>query len=176
MSSIDRLVKLIPPPKKPVEVGGKKDWAQQVKQLGAKLPSDYKAFIDRYGSGEFAHFFIVYNPFSETVNLLEKFKSHGKNYAESHDSDPENYPLAVFPEVPGILPWGHDTNGHTYFWLVKDKKKPDEWTVVWGRGGRSRLSRNTTSRSANICWASSRAKLTRWPGTIRMMTASSSSL
>ena len=101
---------------------------------GAKLPSDYKAFIDRYGSGEFARFFIVYNPFSETVNLLEKFKSHGKNYAESHDSDPENYPLAVFPEVPGIIPWGHDTNGHTYFWFVKDKKKPDEWTVVWDEG------------------------------------------
>ena len=134
MSSIDAIVKLVPPPVKPVEVGGKKNWARVEKQLGAKLPSDYKAFIDRYGSGEFAGFYVVYNPFSRTVNLLEKFESHGKNYAESHDSDPENCPLAVFPEVPGILPWGHDTNGHTYFWFVKDKKKPDEWTVVWDEG------------------------------------------
>ena len=37
----------------------------------------------------------------------------------------------MFPETPGLIPWGCDSNGHTYFWLVENPKKPDDWTVVW---------------------------------------------
>jgi SMI1-KNR4 cell-wall/Ankyrin repeats (3 copies) len=132
--SIEKLVKLVPPPKEPVELGTKKDWSRAEKTLGVKLPSDYKEFIDRYGSGEFAGFFLVFNPFSKTINLLDKFETLGASYRDSHDSDPDNFPLAMFPEVPGMIPWGHDTNGHTYFWLVKNKKTPDEWTIVWDEG------------------------------------------
>ncbi|HEX3315461.1 MAG TPA: ankyrin repeat domain-containing protein [Gemmataceae bacterium] len=134
--SIEKLVKLVPPPKDPVELGAKKDWARAEKTLGVKLPSDFKEFIDRYGSGEFAGFYIVYNPFSasDASNLLARFESLGGQYRERHEDDPDNFPLDMFPQVPGMVPWGHDTNGHTYFWLVKNKKTPDEWTIVWDEG------------------------------------------
>ena len=29
-----------------------------------------------------------------------------------------------------MIPWGNDSNGNTYYWLVKPKTKPDDWTVV----------------------------------------------
>jgi len=37
-----------------------------------------------------------------------------------------NSPL--FPESPGLLPWGSDANGHLYCWWTKGK--PDKWSIV----------------------------------------------
>lgn len=130
--SLDELCKLIPPPAEPFEIGNKTKWSKVEKSLGTKLPSDYKDLVDNYGSGAMGGFYNILNPFGaeSAGNLLHRFKTYSKTLAEQHDSDPENWPYAPFPQVPGLIPWGNDSNGNTYYWLVKPKTKPDDWTVV----------------------------------------------
>ena len=62
--SIADLMKLVPPPAKPFEVGTLAEWAKVEAELGTQLPQDYRDFVFAYGSGLFAGLYRVYNPFS----------------------------------------------------------------------------------------------------------------
>ena len=62
--SLATINSLVPPPESPVEVGTKAGWKEVEMKLGLKLPADYRKFIDTYGSGLFADFYIIYNPFA----------------------------------------------------------------------------------------------------------------
>ena len=128
--SLDKLRRLIPPPANPADVGTRTQWTAIEKDLGTQLPEDYKSFIDQYGSGEFAGFYVVYNPFSADPNgnLVDGFHRLSKQYAQDHEVDPDRYPFAFFPDKPGLIPWGHDTNGNYYFWLAEGD--PETWVVV----------------------------------------------
>jgi hypothetical protein len=136
---LQRLIKLVTPPERAYETGSKSEWARVEKQLGAPLPADYKEFIGRYGSGLFAGLYYVFNPFSasSSFNLFDQLKELGEYYQQEHAGDEDEYPYDVFPKKPGLLPWGHDNEGNTYFWLVKPKAKPDDWPVIFfePRGG-----------------------------------------
>ncbi|HEX3315148.1 MAG TPA: SMI1/KNR4 family protein, partial [Gemmataceae bacterium] len=135
--SIEKLVKLVPPPMDPVEAPTAKDWSRTEKYLGPKLPSDFKEFVGRFGSGTLAGFFSIFNPCAsdKSINLIERFNEGGANYDERHAESPDRFPYASFPDKPGLLPWGGDTNGNAYFWLVKAKVKPDAWTIVCDEAG-----------------------------------------
>ena len=132
-----KLFDLVPPPKEPVEAPTAKDWSRTEKYLGPKLPSDFKEFVGRYGSGTLAGLYSIFNPCAsdKSVNLIERFNEGGANYDERHAESPERFPYGWFPEKPGLIPWGGDTNGNAYFWLVKAKAKPDSWTVVCDEAG-----------------------------------------
>lgn len=125
--SLPKLKKLVRPPKNPVNTGTPKFWADYEKKIGTALPSDYKQFIDTYGSGDFAQFYSIFNPF-ESEAVLSQMDEIKQDYREGHDDNEERYPFPVFPEPGGILPWGVDTNGNDYFWLTKGG--PDDWTVL----------------------------------------------
>ena len=66
---IKELLKLVPPPDHPVETAAASDWSRIEKEFGAKLPKDYKQFIDQYGTGEFANFFCIFNPFTAAAAI-----------------------------------------------------------------------------------------------------------
>jgi ankyrin repeat protein len=132
--SLKKLLKLVPPPESPMEVGSKSDWSRVERELGTALPSDYKQFVDRYGSGTFAKIFYIFNPFSTWTdyNLLEQLKQLRPYYEQEHQNDPSDYPYEVFPKRPGLLPWGHDTEGNEYLWLVgPPRTKADDWPVIF---------------------------------------------
>ena len=102
------------------------------KQLGTKLPGDYKAFVAAYGAGSFGNFYFVYTPSSPGLSddLVERLTSKAEIYRQIRDdSDEDDFPFPVFPEAGGLLAWGNDSNGNDYFWLTKGKN-PDKWTVV----------------------------------------------
>jgi hypothetical protein len=124
--SLSRLLRIVPPPHTPLEVGSEEDWSQIEAELGTRLPADYKEFIRCYGTGHFAGFYSVYNPFSlnKHVNLLEQVRTLGKTYSEYRF---EPCPLP-FPSPGGILPWAGDDNGNYYFWTTGGA--PDHWTVA----------------------------------------------
>ena len=99
-------------------------------KLGLKLPADYRKFIDTYGSGLFADFYMVYNPFasSELINLIVCVNRVCGYNRTSQTSNPSRFPYPYFPEPNGLLPWGRDENGNDYFWLRKGS--PATWQVV----------------------------------------------
>ena len=60
---LSRLFDLSPPPAHPIATsGGKNDWVSVERAIGTALPGDYKAIIDRYGSGDFLDLLILLNP------------------------------------------------------------------------------------------------------------------
>src|SRR4051812_28841024 len=102
------LTSLIPPPSNTVEGGPDLEWPKIEKKLKTPLPADYKSFIETYGTGTFAEFYFVFNPFSKTAtrNLLEMAKNLRGQYTEQHKEDPNEYPYPSFPAKGGLLPWG----------------------------------------------------------------------
>src|SRR6266404_2309328 len=119
MSMAD-LKKLVTPPAKPFEVGTLSQWQKYEQKLGTRLPDDYRKFVFAYGSGLFAGFYRVYNPFaaSEYIALLSQVERVCGYNRESQRSFPKRFPYPYFPELGGLLPWGNDENGNDYFWLT----------------------------------------------------------
>src|SRR5215216_143821 len=69
---LERLRELLPPPADPVEPGRPDGWAAVEATLGTRLPADFKAFTERYGSGTVDDFLYLFNPFAagQDGNLL----------------------------------------------------------------------------------------------------------
>ena len=65
-----QLFALVPAPEQPVATDSEHiDWESVEGQLGTRLPEDYKAIIDRYGSGDFCDVLTLLNPFCEREDL-----------------------------------------------------------------------------------------------------------
>lgn len=128
--SLARLKRLVAPPESPAEVGTLQQWQDLERSLGAELPRDYREFVFTYGTGLFAGFYRVHNPFasSQWMALLTSVTRVCDCNRESQKEFPERFPHPYFPEKNGLLPWGNDENGNDYFWLTQGQ--PDEWQVV----------------------------------------------
>src|SRR5690348_13132947 len=62
-SSLQHLMKLVPPPNNPVAPGSPEAWKHVEEEMGTPLPQDFKDYIQVYGAGQWADFFGVMNPF-----------------------------------------------------------------------------------------------------------------
>jgi hypothetical protein len=122
---IRQLVALIPPPAAPVDNEG--NWLAAENVIGVGYPADFRELITRYGTGSFFQGHLqVFNPL--TIGGLACINKAQRNLQQYQEG---LYPLTlpVHPEVPGLLPWGHDENGNDYCWLTKGK--PEKWPVVF---------------------------------------------
>lgn len=128
--SIAALNKLVPPPTKPFEVGTLAEWTKLELKLGTILPRDYREFVFAYGSGLFAGFYRIYNPFaaSQHTGLLSSVQRICDQDRQSQKSFRERFPYPYFPEPGGLLPWGNDENGNDYFWITEGL--PANWHVA----------------------------------------------
>jgi hypothetical protein len=56
-----------------------------------------------------------------------------------------NIPYSVYPDAPGLLPWGRDENGSVMLWLTEGE--PNDWPIVLVRieGGHERWDLSLTS-------------------------------
>lgn len=128
--SLSELKKLVPPPTTPQDVGSLSEWENFEGQLGLKLPREYREFIFSYGSGQFAAFYAVFNPFSSNrhINLLKRVEEICRFSRQLQAECPERFPFPYYPENGGLLPWGSDENGNYYFWLTQGP--PSKWVVV----------------------------------------------
>jgi hypothetical protein len=128
--SFTALKSLVPPPTQPFEVGSFEQWQSFEKQLGLTLPSDYRDFVFAYGSGLFARFYRIYNPFSnsEWINLRSSVQRTCGWILETKRDWPDHVPYDIYPACPGLLPFGNDENGNNYYWLTKGS--PDSWPVI----------------------------------------------
>ncbi len=127
---IEALKKLVPPPRHPTEVGSLEQWDAFERTLGLTLPSDYREFVFTYGSGRFAQFYGIYNPFavSEYIALMPSIQRVCAATRVIKRNWPDVVPYPIYPDQHGLLPWGSDDNGNYYFWLTKGP--PDTWLVL----------------------------------------------
>jgi hypothetical protein len=134
VSSLEKLLEIMPPPEKPLAATG--DWQLVAAGVGTALPSDYEAFIARYGTGRVSGFLWVYNPFEENrhLNLLARYPIILAGDREIRESFPDDVPEPLFPEHDGLLPWAGTDNGDRLYWRTKGD--PDAWpVVVWESRG-----------------------------------------
>lgn len=120
--ALEEILNFIPPPAQPVDTTG--DWAIAEQEFGITLPSDYKQFIETYGSGEFQPGLVIANLL--TASGREMIRGDLVRYAEMQAALDHEYIL--HPESPGLFPWGSDVHGHLYCWWTEGE--PDEWGIV----------------------------------------------
>jgi hypothetical protein len=127
--SIQSLVEILQPPDHPLEVPTQSDWAK-IEQEFMPLPSDYKAFIVRYGTGYIDEFIWILNPFAANRygNLILRSKDYLGGLREIREAAPDEIPYPIFPEQGGVLPFGFTDNGDFIMWETKGQ--PDNWTVL----------------------------------------------
>src|SRR5262245_9764620 len=117
--AIENLKAFIPPPESPIQNSG--DWSAVEYELGVVFPSDFKDLIRVYGTGAFYGRLAIENPLRKWGR--DGIREYLSAYHELRDACEYSFPL--FPESPGLLPWGGDSNGHLYCWWTDGA--PDVW-------------------------------------------------
>jgi SMI1-KNR4 cell-wall len=133
MLMLHPLLEVLTPPNQPTNTGSPGQWVEAERFLGTLLPSDYKAYIQRFGSGIIGAFIRPFNPFTmnSVLNLIHASRLIlalcRSNKQECGD---EVCPYPLFPEADGLLPWGDTINGDVLFWQTHGA--PDSWNIVVG--------------------------------------------
>ncbi len=132
--SIEKLIKLEPPPANPTARGTPDRWRAAEDRLGLRLPNDYKALIDLYGAGHWVNFLEIMNPFQSWQHAqAPDFYTWAQKRLHGLDDGPKLRPgySAAFVEHPtpnGLFPFGYDDNSGTLCWQVSGQ--PDSWRIV----------------------------------------------
>jgi hypothetical protein len=118
MNDLDELTSLVAPPDEPPPPV---DWAAAHAALGAELPADYRALVERYGGGSIA-------------GLRVLVPGHPNRHADLvRQVEPQRWALQYLidagieqPYAPEeLLPWGIDEGGNAVWWLTQGS-----WPVV----------------------------------------------
>jgi hypothetical protein len=105
--AIEDLLAVVPPPARPIDPGDPGAWPKVEQALGTKLPSDYRDYGTRYGSGVLGHDLFVYNPFSPFY--LDGVKNTGQLFGLLHKEEADYFPDDVSPPLP-------EGEAHTVGW------------------------------------------------------------
>jgi hypothetical protein len=125
--AISELLKVVPAPSTPIEAGRLQDVPQLLAQTGLRLPDDLLQFGMHYGSGKFGGSIEIYNPFA--LRYLSIVNSLASTYRSLKETEGDDYiPFAVFPDTPGLFPWGNGVEGERFFWFTEGE--PDSWPIV----------------------------------------------
>lgn len=127
--AIQDLTAIVQPPDEPLEPGKLAAWRSIQSKLGLALPDDLRDYGLAFGTGRFCGTYIqVFNPFSNEYRGLIDFQCDWLRDLKNYDMFP---PYDVYPDSPGLLPWGRDENGHSMFWFTKGA--PENWPIVLRR-------------------------------------------
>jgi hypothetical protein len=96
--TIEKLIKLVPPPAHPFNVPTDADWAAAEKELGTPLPEDYKDLVNTYGEGCFSDLYIcLFSPRHSLDNLHllanQRRYRQGQHDAVGTPAEPYNVPI-----------------------------------------------------------------------------------
>ncbi|HBX68381.1 MAG TPA: hypothetical protein DEH25_03075 [Chloroflexi bacterium] len=134
--ALAQFIQRVPPPPNPRETGTPKTWEKIEARLGVALPPDYKALINRYGSGSFDNFITVYNPFAEDEERNPFYVLDVLHLANRQTGFmgasvwTAVTPFNLYPAPEGLLPWGcTPAFGEFFFWQIKNA--PHTWETVF---------------------------------------------
>lgn len=127
--AIERLKAVLRPPETPLEVPNESDWMRAERVL-TRLPSDYREFLEAYGTGAIDQFLWVYNPASqnEYLNVIRQAERVLGALKETTEAFPSRFPMKRFPDRGGFLPCAITDNGDSVFWVTTGEA--DEWTIA----------------------------------------------
>jgi hypothetical protein len=135
-SSLNQIAQLVEPPANPA--GLDRSWEEVEQDIGCVLPSDYKEFIDHFGSGLVCGLIAVWN-FRDRSLFSQSLKVTlcGENSViESYKKADvlTSVPWTTFPEPGGLLPFCTVIDVHNLNWRTEGPA--DEWdTVFWFSDG-----------------------------------------
>lgn len=124
MSHLNLASFVAPPPNSIEKTIAEHMWQDAEAILGVALPSDYKWFIQEYGSGELANWFHVYGLHDGLFSFAETVLD---DYRNSREEFPEFEPFAPFPEPGGVLPFASTAGAETLYWQTDGE--PNAWTI-----------------------------------------------
>ena len=129
--ALARLRALGPPPALPISAVGPQVWSDVERELGLKLPTDFKQLLEEYGLGAFNDFLFAFNPAvaNPHMNLLHSAAEYAR-IDRSSRADGVPIPYPIHPEQGGLLAWGKTDNGDVLFWLTDPPEDPDSWPIV----------------------------------------------
>jgi hypothetical protein len=108
VSELDELIALAPPP---AAAPPPADWS-----AAPRLPGDYRALVDRYGSGSFAGMgLLVPGHANRFLDLLRQIEPQRDALRTTESPYPPDE----------LMPWGIDENGNVAWWAMRD-----DWPVV----------------------------------------------
>jgi hypothetical protein len=128
--SVAELMEVVPPPARPRDSGDSPAWNGAEAKIGTPLPSDFRDFEFRYGTGVFNDpgrlCIFTRNPLAP--DFESQFRSDCNWLREMKEcAELDEFPYEVFPRLPGLILWGDDDNGCMFFWLTEGH--PDKWPV-----------------------------------------------
>ena len=103
-------------------------WQEVEESLSLRLPGCYKAMVDKFGASTWADFLHVLSPFDETLSLRRVGDRILQAERDSRSSFPAHYPLPLYPEPGGLLPWATTDNGDTLYFITKGE--PHNWPTL----------------------------------------------
>ncbi|WP_189132511.1 SMI1/KNR4 family protein [Wenjunlia tyrosinilytica] len=130
-----KVLRLVAPPER--REWAAVDWAAVERQVGLRLPADYKELVGVYGAGCFGEYLHLYQPCAawRELDLVHQVEQGLSSLRFLRDAG------ALVPyrvEDPAdLVPFGRAENGDECYWR-RTGVEPDEWTVVVGdaRGDR----------------------------------------
>ncbi|MGW0118952.1 SMI1/KNR4 family protein [Streptomyces sp. NPDC003327] len=127
-SGLTTLTALVPPPAEP-RLGGQ-SWEWVYERLGTRLPTEFVALMETYGSGEFCEWLRFGLPLGTgRYDLVPSAEWYGDAYRDLRAAHPQYQPLAVWPEPGGFLNFADTVDGDQICWLTEDDD-PDAWPVI----------------------------------------------
>jgi hypothetical protein len=98
-------------------------WAAVEAELGLRLPGSYKALVERFGASSWRDFLHVLSPFDGPLggSVLEADRAVRREF-------PQLYPLPLYPEPGGLLPWAVSDNGDALYFITAGP--PDGWPTL----------------------------------------------
>jgi hypothetical protein len=137
---LERLMRLVLPPERPVFAGTLTGFREVEQGLGLKLPEGYKRVVRAYGQGLWQGLWCLASPFSEDQPGHPR-SWHIPRYGvtagpeacatlrESKASYPEFLPWPVYLEPGGLFPWAMTDNGGVLYWLTEGV--PESWPTLY---------------------------------------------
>jgi hypothetical protein len=108
------------------------DWQAVEGSVGRPLPQDYKTLVETFPQGRFQGFVELIRPgdYGESsLDFLGYYRYRLEDMREWRRGELERFPMPIYPELGGLLPWGRSRRNDLFFWLT-DSPDPDHWSIV----------------------------------------------
>lgn len=134
----DDFIKVIDVPSQPMDIDHI-DWVSLETKLGVKLPTEYKQFIEKFGTVNFGpsdyyDFITILNPFCQNTYInIDVMLHYEEAYRLLKKEFPADFPRPHFPQSGSSLAWAITNDGDYFIWDIYGH--PDEWKVgIFDRG------------------------------------------